>query len=407
MFSINHINKNVITFVTKIIQLMFFASVLTTIIPTLQAENNRISTTNSTTSIKNLFWNILYSGNDEKIPLLSKQLYAFYLENPANPDIIILQEIFQNVIYDGKFDRMPLLFKRMAGINFEKTDDSERNLVKSLFWDTFYSGNYEQIPRLVEQLTGYYLKKPNDPEITLLLAHTHLWRASESARLENASPSILDNLIIAKKFFDKAILLNPKDARIHGWSTSTEFSIGTIHQTPTWVDQGFRELVKTIDSYPEFNLFSAGFPMSSLPPTNPLFKQGIEFMWSGVEVCLEQANQPFDRNNPDYSSYMYLETDIGAKRVCWNNEKTPRGFEGFFLGFGDMLVKNGQPDVAKIMYANAKLSKTYESWSYKNVLEERIETAEERALAFESSNYKEHPVTLINSPISCVACHQK
>ncbi len=123
-----------------------------------------------------------------------------------------------------------------------------------------------------------------------------------------------------------------------------------------------------------------------------------------MEACLDQA---VDRNNPDYATYMSLETSEGKKRVCWNNEKTPHGIEGFFLGFGDMLVKNAQPEVAKIMYENAKYSTVYDQWGFQDVLEERIASAEARAVAYQLSDPGAHPPTLINEPFACMPCHAK
>ncbi len=275
---------------------------------------------------------------------------------------------------------------------------------KEIFWNTFYAGEYERLPEVIERLSGAYFEDPNNAETALLLAHSYFWKAGESSRLINPPPSVLNDFIIAKRYFDKAVLLNPEDHRIHGWSGSAEFTLGTLHQTPTWIEQGFQDMVASINMYPEFNYFSAGFPTSVLPPNDPLFQQGIEFMWLGVDACLGQA---IDRSNPDYTPYMELETREGPKRVCWNNEKTPYGFEGFLLGFGDMLVKNGQPDIAKIMYANAKLSPEYEQWGFQKQLDERIASADSRALAYQSADTTQHPPTLINTPYACVACHAK
>jgi len=40
-----------------------------------------------------------------------------------------------------------------------------------------------------------------------------------------------------------------------------------------------------------------------------------------------------------------------------------------------MLLKAGDSKTAEKIYANAKLSKTYEQWPYKNVLEKRLMAA--------------------------------
>jgi hypothetical protein len=72
---------------------------------------------------------------------------------------------------------------------------------------------------------------------------------------------------------------------------------------------------------------------------------------------------------------MRLETREGPKRVCWNSWIAPHNFEGFFLNFGDMLVKAGDPTRAVTMYSNAMLSHEYASWPFKDVLERRIADA--------------------------------
>jgi len=275
---------------------------------------------------------------------------------------------------------------------------------KALFWEVFQQGKYEQLPGVIERLSGAFMEDPKDFEVALLLAHSYFWRAGESARMENPPPNIFDEFIIAKYYFDKAYQLNGDDHRIAGWSASVDVSLGFFHRDPAFVDRGYQNLLTSISLYPEFNHFSAGFPLATVPPSDSFFAVGIEHMWSGVDACLDQA---IDRNNPDYAAYMFLETNVGEKRVCWNNEKIPHGLEGFFLAFGDMLVKNGQPDVAKIMYENAKYSTVYEQWDYQDVLEERIASADARAVAYQSPDPDDHPPTLINEPYACVACHGK
>jgi hypothetical protein len=74
---------------------------------------------------------------------------------------------------------------------------------------------------------------------------------------------------------------------------------------------------------------------------------------------------------------------------------------------GDMLVKNGEVEPARKVYAIAKLSKGYESWSYKSLLEERIAQAEERARQFQALDPQHHPEIMFQSAYSCTACHAK
>jgi hypothetical protein len=49
---------------------------------------------------------------------------------------------------------------------------------------------------------------------------------------------------------------------------------------------------------------------------------------------------------------------------------------------GDMIVKQGDPATARRVYANAKLSKTYQAWPFKKVLDDRIAQADENVALF-------------------------
>jgi hypothetical protein len=94
--------------------------------------------------------------------------------------------------------------------------------------------------------------------------------------------------------------------------------------------------------------------------------------------------------------------------VCWNSWIAPHNFEGFFLNFGDMLVKAGQPETAVIMYRNARLARESGTWPYRAVLEERIVSAAANVEAFRKSDPAPGASTLmVRSPFACTACHQE
>ena len=101
----------------------------------------------------------------------------------------------------------------------------------------------------------------------------------------------------------------------------------------------------------------------------------------------------------------------GKKRACWNSKKAPHNFEGFFLNMGDLLVKKGKPALAKKIYGNAKLSKTYQKWPFRGVLEQRIANAEKNVELFrkkiDSGDNPKHDMLMFNSSFACMACHQK
>jgi hypothetical protein len=275
---------------------------------------------------------------------------------------------------------------------------------KALFWDALHGGHYDRLPEVRRLLTAAYLENPRHPEITLLLAHAHLWTLAERARLPEVPPGITDHAILAEKYFTEAHRLNPSDDRIPGWLGGVKLALGQIHQDEGLTREGYFMLHDAIRAFPEFNDFSAGYVLSSKPGGDDTFREGLADMWDNLDRC---AGERIDRTNPDYRTYMAQETQTGPKRVCWNSWIAPHNFEGFFLNMGDMLVKDGQPAVAKQIYAIAKLSKVYESWPDRPLLERRLAEADQRAQQFRTADLTRHPEILFNSARSCTACHQQ
>jgi hypothetical protein len=275
----------------------------------------------------------------------------------------------------------------------------------SLFWRTFHSGDYDGIPLAAQALTAAYLATPNDPVTAAHLAWLHNWRMAERARRDSVPATITDDIILARRYFEEAVALNPSDPRTLGFLAGHRLAEGNLHQDERLTRRGYFTLLDAIDAWPEFNLFTAGYIMSRLPSDSPRFRQAVEWQWQNLDRCVGSR---IDRANPDYTRYMPLETRTGVKRVCWNSWIAPHNFEGFFLNFGDMLVKAGDPATAVKMYGNAKLTPDYATWPYKQVLEERIANAAANVEVFRRPNPQPGSRTImVQSTYACMGCHQE
>jgi hypothetical protein len=180
---------------------------------------------------------------------------------------------------------------------------------------------------------------------------------------------------------------------------------GTIHRDEKLRRKGYYTMREAIAAWPEFNYFTAGYVFSGQPHDSERFREGLEYQWLNLDVC---AGEQVDRANPDYARYMSLDTTAGAKRVCWNSSIAPHNFEGFFLNFGDMLVKAGDPGTAVKMYRNAQLTPDYASWPYKDVLERRLREAPRNVEVFRQANPAPGAPTLMGrSSFACMGCHQR
>lgn len=290
--------------------------------------------------------------------------------------------------------------KKPTSSHSKLADSAKKN-----FWDTLHKGNYAALPQTTSQLTDAYLEDSNDPQLAGYLGFAHIWRITERAREKNIPATITNEIILAKKYFSDAVELSPEDARLQGFLGVSMLASGKIFNNEREQVQGYFQLKHAIGMWPEFNYFTAGYPMSDLAFQSEHFSEGVAWQWKTLDLC---AGATINRNHPDYSPYMALETQKGPKRACWNSWIAPHNFEGFFLNMGDMLVKQGDWQTAIKIYNNAKLSKTYATWPYRHLLERRIQHAEENVTYFQKNTGRSADTrVLFNSGRGCVACHQK
>jgi len=273
-----------------------------------------------------------------------------------------------------------------------------------LFWRTLHDGDYDKTPAALSALQAAYLDNPNDAVTAAHIGWVHIWRLGERARLDPVPPGITDEAVLSRRYFEEAVRLDPGDARYQGFYAATLLAEGEIHQDEKLRRRGYYTMLDAVAAFPEFNDFTAGYVMSGRPYDSERFKEGLDDQWRNLDVCVGES---VDRRHPDYAQYMRLETKEGPKRVCWNSWIAPHNFEGFFLNFGDMLVKAGEPEIAVTMYANARLTPDYAQWQYRDVLEDRVRNAAAYVAAFRQEKPAPGaPRIMGQSRFACMACHQ-
>lgn len=273
------------------------------------------------------------------------------------------------------------------------------------FWDALHGGRYEDLPGVIEGLTAAYVENPRDVETTAHIGFSHTWFYTEQARLDRKTAAVTDHIVLARKYFAEAVRLSPDDQRFKGFLATQEIAEGRVDDNEKLFRRGYFDLMKAIEGWPEFNLFTAGYVMSRLPFADARYREAVDYQWQNLDAC---AGEKVDRSMVDYAKYMVQETTTGPRRVCWNSWIAPHNFEGFFLNMGDMLVKQGEPATAQRVYANARLAKSYQQWPFKPVLEARMEQAAENVALFRNPPPGEKTRTImISSTFSCMGCHQQ
>lgn len=272
-------------------------------------------------------------------------------------------------------------------------------------WTALSQGDYAAIDRVLTALHGAYLQDPADATTAAHIGLVQMWRVSESARNGKPDPSVLASMASARRFLEESVALDPSDARRQGFRASARLAESAMHRDAALQRLGTADLQDAVRAWPQFNLFTLARNLGGAPAGSKPLQQAIDALWQTQDLCI---GGKLPRHDPDMKPYMNLQTGEGPNRVCWNTGVAPHNFEGFFLDWGDLLVKSGDAAMARKIYANAKQSPDYSTWSYRDLLEARIRDADANVTRFAAPADAAHHVPIGRaSPIACVSCHQK
>jgi hypothetical protein len=281
------------------------------------------------------------------------------------------------------------------------------------FWTVYYGNNYDAIPELQAELQAAVERDPNNPTLYALLGATHFWHIGEYTRDAKPDPTVLQrDMPTAAQLFQKALDLDYNgqhligyinDDHLPGYLGITTVHVGQMSNNPDTIAQGDQILDHAVYQFPEFNNFNRWAAHNTDPKDSATYGKALESLWQGLDACVGGS---IDRMNPDVGPYLNLQTSVGRKKACWSEgDLAPHSFEGYMLNLGNGLVKAGQIDIARIVYANAKYAKNYTAWPYRQVLE-TIAASDLNARAglyADADPSNDPPLGVPNR--SCVYCH--
>jgi hypothetical protein len=273
------------------------------------------------------------------------------------------------------------------------------------FWDAFSNARYDDIPSVQRLLTAAYLDNPADPKVALLLAHTHLWKVAERARLTPVPPEITDHLAVAERYFTEAGALAPDDARIPGWLGAVKLALGNVHREERLSREGYYLLKRSTAEVPHFHLFTLSYMLMNRPHDSPRFAEGVDAIWRNLELC---AGRRYDRPQLalDWAAFQAGRDDGRGRQVCYNG-RVPHNLEGFFLHFGDVMAKSGQRDAALTAWRAVRDVPEYGTWRFKPALEERLADVDGWLTRLRDGDPKNDPPVLSASVMACTGCHAR
>jgi hypothetical protein len=281
------------------------------------------------------------------------------------------------------------------------------------FWTVYHGNDYNAIPEVQAELQAALDRDPNNATLYALLAATHFWHIGEYTRDAKQDQNVLhQDMPTAAQLFQKALDLDYNgrhlvgyinDDHLPGYLGITTIHVGQMTNDPTIIAHGDHMLDYAVYQFPEFNNFNRWAAHNTDPKDTATYKNALDSLWQGLDACVGGA---IDRTNPDAGPYLNLQTSVGRKKACWSEgDLAPHGFEGYMLNLGNGLVKAGQVDVARIVYANARYAKNYAAWPYRQVLETiAASDLNARAALYADGNQSNDPPLAVPNR-SCVYCH--
>lgn len=283
------------------------------------------------------------------------------------------------------------------------------------FWTVYHGNDYDAIPEVQKELETAIQSDPNNPTPYALLGATHFWHVGESTRDKNPQADrnvLLQDMPMAAALFQKALDLDYytphpigyiNDDHLPGYLGITTVHMGQEFGDVKLIAKGDQILDFAAYQFPEFNNFNRWAAHLDDGRDTETYKKALDSLWQSIDTCI---GTQIDRNNPDVKPYLGLVTGVGRKKACWWQGKiAPYGFEGLILNLGNGLVKAGQVDAARVMYANAKYAANYETWPYRDVLETIAASDLNARAALYAPGAKSAPPPLNVPNRSCVYCH--
>jgi hypothetical protein len=281
------------------------------------------------------------------------------------------------------------------------------------FWAVYHGNDYDDIPAVQAELERALRHDPNNFTLYALLGATHFWHVGEYKRDPKPDPNVLrQDMPTAASLFQKAYELDYyghhlighiNDDHLPGYWGITTFHTGQQFMDPSLMAKGDKILDYAVYQFPEFNNFNRWAAHNTDPRDSETYKKALDSLWEGIDSCIEGS---IDRANPDLKPYLHLYTRVGRKKACWwGGDLAPYSFEGYLLNLGDGLVKAGEVEAAKVIFADAQYADNYATWPYRDVLEAIAgsDLNARAALYADGNSSNEPPLGVPNR--SCVYCH--
>lgn len=279
-------------------------------------------------------------------------------------------------------------------------DDPDTNPIVDTY-QSLVAADHAALPRLIPSMDALFERNPDDGVVAFYSGIVHLWnltRARQDPNRDLLSMAIESDTAIAS--FERAVVLRPTSEHAAAFLGAALLAVGDYIGNEVRIEEGRRVIDGAVPLHPAYVNGVRGIGFGALARSHPLFAEAEPALFAVVEACGYQGSGEFGLR------FAYPEGALPSpRRVCNDSGLVAHVWEGLFLTFGDVLVKQGDAARARVVYENARSSPAYDRWILRDLLEERIAGADARAALYLDDDPANDPLTWMEEDQVCVGCH--
>jgi len=270
------------------------------------------------------------------------------------------------------------------------------------FWTAMRAGRYEDIPQVIELLEADLSTVPDPSWVAHIRWRVSVWQLAEMSRLSAplSDPEMYGLVMESLSLLESSWALNPEDDRYFCFQGAHLLSMSREMQDEELAAEAIAAVETMLDLVPWYANDCILLAYSEEELGSDTFNQAVAAVWGSAEQSL---GEKLDRNNPDASGVIDRNPiEFEAWESCMTVSSI---WEGLWLRSGDVLLKNGDLEAARVFYQNGTL-RDYEAWPLYPIFDERIAGLSERSALYRDSDPNNDP-PLGEPAWSCGMCHRE
>lgn len=281
----------------------------------------------------------------------------------------------------------------------------EATQAKAEFWQKFGGGDIPGAMAAHKKMLDAFPAASHDDELARLIGFAYLLGVGTSdGPPAQPDPAVLQNSIrYAQLAVDNAP--NPLAKTYDtGFLGGFGYSVANFSGDTT-AQERYRQLIDGVvkSSIPAFGLLTQADVMTGSPKGSPDFETALEAYFRFYEVC---TGKKLDRKTPDPKTLLARPFVIDDP-ACGNSAKVPHNASGSLMNFADTMVKSGNVDGARPIYAAIKQSEGFAGWSpsFAKAVDDRLGSdLKARAARYDGGG---NPMAQPMIGVGCGGCHQR